>query len=67
MKISPAPFRGLLFCGRSSRRQAKTLHGRFIAQDIYGAWWDRNVVADGRAAFDVSVKLYFRAIAGCGD
>ena len=39
----------------------------FAFDRIYGAWWDRNVVADGRAAFDVSVDLYLRAIAGCGD
>ena len=29
---------------------------------IYGAWWDRNIAADAKAAFDASVKRYLAAI-----
>jgi len=30
---------------------------------IYGAWWERNVASDAKAAFDASVKRYLAAIA----
>ncbi|CCD86251.1 conserved protein of unknown function [Bradyrhizobium sp. ORS 285] len=30
---------------------------------IYGAWWQKNVAEDGRAAFDRSVTRYLKAIA----
>jgi glyoxylase-like metal-dependent hydrolase (beta-lactamase superfamily II) len=29
---------------------------------IYGAWWDRNIAADAKAAFDASVRRYLAAI-----
>ena len=29
---------------------------------IYGAWWDRNIAVDAKAAFDASVKRYLAAI-----
>jgi hypothetical protein len=29
---------------------------------IYGAWWDRNIAVNARAAFDASVKRYLAAI-----
>jgi glyoxylase-like metal-dependent hydrolase (beta-lactamase superfamily II) len=31
---------------------------------IYGAWWDRNIAADAKAAFDASVWRYLAAISG---
>ena len=30
---------------------------------IYGAWWDRNIATDAKAAFDTSVRRYLAAIA----
>jgi len=30
---------------------------------IYGAWWDRNIAADAKGAFDASVARYLAAIA----
>jgi glyoxylase-like metal-dependent hydrolase (beta-lactamase superfamily II) len=30
---------------------------------IYGAWWDKNIAADAKAAFDRSVRRYLDAIA----
>ena len=30
---------------------------------IYGAWWDRNIAGDAKAAFDASVARYLAAIA----
>ena len=29
---------------------------------IYGAWWDRNIESDAKAAFDASVRRYLAAI-----
>jgi hypothetical protein len=29
---------------------------------IYGAWWSRNIGANARAAFDMSVRRYLAAI-----
>jgi len=29
---------------------------------IYGAWWDRNVATDAKAAFNASVRRYLAAI-----
>ena len=29
---------------------------------IYGAWWGRNIEADAKAAFDISVRRYLAAI-----
>jgi len=31
---------------------------------IYGAWWGRNIAADAKAAFEVSVRRYLAAISG---
>ena len=29
---------------------------------IYGAWWDRNIATDAKAAFNASVRRYVAAI-----
>jgi len=29
---------------------------------IYGAWWDRNIGTDAKAAFSASVRRYLAAI-----
>jgi glyoxylase-like metal-dependent hydrolase (beta-lactamase superfamily II) len=33
---------------------------------IYGAWWDKNIAKDAKAAFDRSVERYISAISGGG-
>ncbi len=45
-------------------RRVQAAVSPFAFDRIYGAWWNRNVAADGRAAFDASVDRYLGAIAG---
>ena len=43
-------------------RRIEAATAPFAFERIYGAWWDRNIAAGGRAAFDASVARYLNAI-----
>lgn len=48
----------------SAVRQIQAAVAPFAFERIHGAWWDRNIASDARAAFDASVERYLRAISG---
>jgi hypothetical protein len=48
--------------GASAVRRIADMIAPLSFDRIYGAWWDRNIASDAKAAFDASVERYLSAI-----